>query len=616
MQGCRSRGRAAPLNFFRFVLEPWFVWSYCAIIAGCFAWFLRRLILQTGRLTKTLRDLRERLPQREDTASPDEVRARFARGFEDYSDNAADVIGIPWHEFVERLILPGPQSSEPIRNTREVSYDLNDETIVFPQIEGGIFRSIPNLLTGMGILGTFLGLAVGVGVANEGLTSTDQERITAALRELLSGAALAFVTSVVGILLSLVFLVIQRHRSRRCHLALSNWVTALEDCLLRITSEDLARQTLEQARTSADELKTFNTELIFSIQTALEERVGSPLADRMDRLLESLDGLRRDRATDNATVIKDALQQFESALSTQTATAFEGLATTVERLDETLKASTEAHEQSGQRVEQTLGAVLEAAHDSHAASAAAMTATVEQAQRGLAESLEESLRQFQHSIERVEGSMTDSMRKGGADLRDAVTAASGDFVLALSAASTESAEKITAAFGKLESAAATLEAATCQNAALLPQLNGFVGRFGEVRQALRATHEEIVACAVPVRTAAVELRKSSDTLTTALHGTHGLVARVEESAVQMRRQGESVSQSWARYETRFEGLDASLVAVFDRMSDGLASYTKQVAEFAEELDRTTADAISKLAAATSELNQAVEDLLEGLSGRS
>ena len=85
-------------------------------------------------------------------------------------------------EFVETLILPESESDDPIRNTSEVSRYLNDATIIFPRISSGYYHAVPNLLTGVGILGTFLGLAAGVGAASSGLSSSIPTEITAALQ--------------------------------------------------------------------------------------------------------------------------------------------------------------------------------------------------------------------------------------------------------------------------------------------------------------------------------------------------------------------------------------------------------------------------------------------------
>lgn len=60
----------------------------------------------------------------------------------------------------------------------------------------------PSLLTTLGILGTFLGVAIG-------LLDFDAQRVEASIPALLAGLKLAFVTSIVGILLAVVLRVLQ-----------------------------------------------------------------------------------------------------------------------------------------------------------------------------------------------------------------------------------------------------------------------------------------------------------------------------------------------------------------------------------------------------------------------
>jgi len=63
------------------------------------------------------------------------------------------------------------------------------------QIGHGQVQAMPGMLTGIGILFTFLGLTLGV----LGLDPTDPERLTEGVRSLLGGMSLAFLTSIAGI---------------------------------------------------------------------------------------------------------------------------------------------------------------------------------------------------------------------------------------------------------------------------------------------------------------------------------------------------------------------------------------------------------------------------------
>ena len=62
----------------------------------------------------------------------------------------------------------------------------------------------PSVLTSLGIIGTFLGLSLGVGSAASGLASPNIEDARAAMSDLLSGAQVAFTSSLVGLFFALV----------------------------------------------------------------------------------------------------------------------------------------------------------------------------------------------------------------------------------------------------------------------------------------------------------------------------------------------------------------------------------------------------------------------------
>ena len=181
--------------------------------------------------------------------------AEFVNAFEKHNKGMARDFGTAWKEFEETLIHPDPDTNDSIRNPHEVSRYLNDSTIIFPKVPFDFYRSVPNLLTGLGILGTFIGLAAGVGAASSGLSSNDPGVITASLQQLLGGASLAFITSIVGIMSSMGFVFFERRESRRLHLAVDRWVKSIESCVRRVTSERVATKQLKQLQSAAGSLE-------------------------------------------------------------------------------------------------------------------------------------------------------------------------------------------------------------------------------------------------------------------------------------------------------------------------------------------------------------------------
>ena len=217
----------------QFLLSPIFLLSYCSgllVLSVFWAW----------QLYRKAKDLQVRLREAAKKLSSIEGEQGFVEHFEQYDKYAEVKFDRAWNEFVEMLVLPSPGSGNPIYNTSEVSKYLNETTIIFPKVDFRFYHSVPNLLMGLGILGTFVGLAVGVGAADTGLSSGVPSEITSSLEQLLSGAGLAFWSSIVGILLSLVFTWFERNRSRRLHLGLYKWVDELEKRLRLVTAPEIA----------------------------------------------------------------------------------------------------------------------------------------------------------------------------------------------------------------------------------------------------------------------------------------------------------------------------------------------------------------------------------------
>ncbi len=392
---------------FDFALSPAFVKYYCIGIGVFLALSVLLLIRQLGPLWFKLRQLNRDLKNLDGEEG-------FAKGFEGYGRKVNQAFGLAWTEFVETLILPAPESGDPIRNTSEVSRYLNDATIVFPRISAGIFQAVPNLLTGVGILGTFLGLAAGVGAAKSGLTSEDAHQITAALQQLLGGASLAFWTSIVGIGCSILFVFVERFASRGLHKALDKWVGGIESRVERVTSEGVALEQLDQAKRTTTQLERFNTDLIFSLEQALEEKIAGRLSPQLEQLLQAVERLREDRATDSGQMIEQALVRFTDALQKKTGSQFEELATTVDDLNRTLKESADAQAQTQREVRGALDSVLTSVRTAMDTGATAMTDTLKQ-------SLDEVTGVLSGASEQLATRLTASSKEAAAELRDTVS---------------------------------------------------------------------------------------------------------------------------------------------------------------------------------------------------
>lgn len=576
---------------FDIFLTSVFVWSYCAAIVVFLLACIGKLIwLEARPLSSKLKDCKKEIDGFGGETG-------FAHEFEGYDAKMEENFGTPWKEFVETLVLPTPGSDEPIRNTQSVSRYLNDTSIIFPKISFDFYRSVPNLLTGFGILGTFVGLATGVGAASAGLTSGDSALVTGSLRQLLGGASLAFVTSVFGISSSMVFVFFERHISRRLHLAVDDWVKSIESCVNRVTSEGVALEQLKQAERAADQLEKFNTDLIFSLETALENKVASQLSPQLDRLVEAVQGLRADRSSDAGEMIAEVLRQFTNAMQERTGSEFDEMAAIVSGLNRTLRDATDGMAKSQRDIHAALDEVVSTVKTSMDDGANAMTETLRQ-------SLQEVAREMATASSQLADQLTTSSHAATAALQETVGAATND----LTESAVDAASRISRSLRGLEGAAVSLDRSTRQSERVLADMTTFVDRINALRETIDMSQRRIADAAAPIARAARQIEAASDRTASTVTSTNALVDRIGSSVDKLEGHQSEVTEAWTRYQDRFEGIDNSLALVFRQIDEGLSGYCDRVREFANELDRTTSETIQGLGGATHELSQSIEDL--------
>lgn len=575
---------------FNVVLTWEFVVVWCAVIIALAVGVGIHLARNTDRLRKDLLKLAKELSDIGGSAG-------FVSEFEQYNVIAKDIFGLAWTEFVETLVLPAPGSGKPIRNTSEVSRYLNEATIVFSRIDFHLYHLMPNLLTGLGILGTFIGLAVGVGAASAGLTSGDPGEITSSLQRLLDGASLAFLTSIAGIACSIGFARVEHKFSRRLHLALDNWVGAIEHCLERVTREEVGLQNLEQTRRAARQLEQFNTQLIFSIEKALDEKIAGRLSPQLDRLVNAVDRLREDRSVDASRLIEQGLDRFTNTMQKQTRTQFGEMATIVAELNRTLRYSAAELEQSRRDTLEALDSVLTTTRRSMDASTSAMTDTLQDVLSNVSSVISDASQEMAKQ-------MTASSTAASAELFETVSSATQN----LAETGIEAAATISGSLHGLRASTESLNRSARQSEHILTSMTAFVDRLDGLRASVESAQQQIAAIAEPVGRAASVIGTSTLRTADTLEQTRDLVDRVDGLVRTLERHQRSVADTWHSYQERFEGIDASLVKVFNQLDEGLARYCKQVKLFAVELDKTTSTTIEHLASATSELKQAIEEL--------
>ena len=111
----------------------------------------------------------------------------------------ANNIGLLWQEFDESLVLSSDKKQ--LFNTIDAEHFFNAKNLATGLTSSRLLAATPSFLVAIGVLGTFVGLTIGL----EGLVgnTTEIETLKSGINKLISGAAVAFMTSVWGVTFSL-----------------------------------------------------------------------------------------------------------------------------------------------------------------------------------------------------------------------------------------------------------------------------------------------------------------------------------------------------------------------------------------------------------------------------
>ncbi len=179
-----------------------------------------------------------------------------------------------WQEFADSLITrQRDENQEIVYKTDEASFFFSEDRLLGQYMNLRFWNSIPAILVGFGILGTFVGLVWGlIPFSDTDFQETDD--IKTAIEGLLSGVSTAFVTSVWGMVASLFFNGIEKLAIGGVNSEIANLQRSLDRIFTLAVAEEIAFRKADELEQQTAALKSFSTDLSDKIKIAMTEDRG------------------------------------------------------------------------------------------------------------------------------------------------------------------------------------------------------------------------------------------------------------------------------------------------------------------------------------------------------
>ena len=131
----------------------------------------------------------------------------------------------------------------------DVTEYINEDTIIYATGGTRLAELTPGILVSLGILGTSLGLVMGLSGLT--LSASDTSTLLAGMEKLIAGMSTAFLTSIAGVVASIAFNLINNHYVGKCEKAIDRFCDVFSlYAMPKPVSEETAMLTLQQEQTA------------------------------------------------------------------------------------------------------------------------------------------------------------------------------------------------------------------------------------------------------------------------------------------------------------------------------------------------------------------------------
>lgn len=640
------------------ITKPWVIASLIGILVMWAGGSAAKLYLGTRRLSRELTDARRQIEAAGDILG-------FAANFEQLSAELENkpFLGPRWREYREALLVPA-QVNRPVRSTAQASLWFDSAQLLRAAgVDSRYHAALPNLLVGTGLLFTFLGLAAALSTAS-GIVEAgaSQEQRNAALEQLLATASFKFITSLVGLGLSIAYALLRKNRLKRIDIELDRFLAALEKRLPLITPAQLQEEANRLLEKQNDRLETFSTELAVNIGTAFDKAFDQRLGEHIGPLTEAMQKLAGNVSERSESAIETMLTAFLERLQGGTGDRMQQVAENLGALGARLEGLQAGLGEAAVRMAQSADAMaarmgegaeqaLSRITDQMGGLAEVLRSIAEQTKGAAADAganlsarIESAAEEFQRSAREVADTMAqamDAMRRRMGDEAEAATARLskqleamvGELRSLAEASRSAGAEAFEALANRIAAAASGFEATAANVARVMEQAGeasgGALGRGAE--DAVRRIAEATEGMRAELRAMLEELRQSvsaaGETVrTSAAAGGEVLRGSLAEAGATLARAAEQVEASGiAAGRAVREGGEAAAgrfeqasIALAGRI-EGLGAEARRlgetvhrVADKVAELERAAQAAASPLVATASDLKSAGASVAEAL----
>lgn len=215
----------------------------------------------------------------------------------------------PWSEFKEslhsqyRLDDEDEQQLVDVRSTAPASSWFSEPLLVEIPLYTEAFKHLPGILTGIGIIGTFYGLMIGL----HHFDPSTPEQVTASVASLLQDVLFAFLGSALAIVASILVTIFEKWRLAKCYKNLESLTASIDQLFEGGVGEDYLSQLVSSSKENTTHSKQLKDGLVSDLREMLQNLVDSQVREN-EKLATSLSATYRESGQQFAEQVSGAIE--------------------------------------------------------------------------------------------------------------------------------------------------------------------------------------------------------------------------------------------------------------------------------------------------------------------
>ena len=233
-------------------------------------------------------------------------------------NDGGDVVGHLWQEFDETLIEVRQNGETQLFNTFDAAHFFNTFTLAKGVTDNRLIAAVPGFLTAVGVIGTFVGLQLGMSGMD---MSGDVVLMKEGIKTVIDGAKIAFMTSIWGVTLSVIFNFIEKLLEQNVRTKISNLQTKIDEIFPRLSPESQLQVIANNSSESRESLQGLAEQIGIKMQEsmltatrgiseALEKTLNEIMAPAINKLVD-------ETSEGNQKALEDLLTKFMDGFGAQ-----------------------------------------------------------------------------------------------------------------------------------------------------------------------------------------------------------------------------------------------------------------------------------------------------------